>query len=242
MSTRVQWVVVVLSLAGCGSPAVDAPAPAKSASAPEPVAPEQVESAPEPEPVVPEPVEAPPRPQALSELVGHPGLAIGPAAEASEQQRVAAALSILTDGSTAAQLPKFATDPDKKFDARLVETMNPAPVRVTHERVPKVVVKTPTVGPGLAKEVVRRVVRFHIAELRSCYSGELSQDPDLAGKVVLTWKIDPNGTVRQAAIESSTIGGKVAPCVRNAVSSWVFPQPDGGATTEVNFPFTFAPG
>ncbi len=236
MSRRI-LMILVGGLACCGSPTPSEPSPEPERSEPKPAPSEPSEPSPEPEPVDPAP-----RAADLGELAGHPGLAIGPAVQASEQQRVTAALALLTDGSTASQLPQLATDLDKKFDAGLVESMNPKPVRGTRELQQKVEMNKPTVGPGLAKDIVRRIARAHINELRWCYLSDFAQDPNLSGKIVLTWTIGADGRVSQAKIASDTVGDSVAECSTKAVSRWVFPKPRAGGTVDVTYPFAFAPG
>ena len=90
---------------------------------------------------------------------------------------------------------------------------------------------------GLAREVIRRVVSRHIAEVRFCYEQGLQQRPSLEGRVSVQWIIGADGSVASAALASSDLGdAAVAECVVGAVRRWTFPRSDG--PTGVTYPFT----
>ena len=48
---------------------------------------------------------------------------------------------------------------------------------------------------SLSREVIRRVIRRHINEVRFCYEQELAQRPDLAGRVTVSFIISATGSV-----------------------------------------------
>jgi TonB family protein len=96
---------------------------------------------------------------------------------------------------------------------------------------------------GLPPEVIRRVVRAHINEVRYCYNQGLARDPTMSGRVTIRFTIDRTGRVPAAAVQDSTIGDhNVANCVTKAVRRWSFPTPDGSSHVMVTYPFVFAPG
>lgn len=109
--------------------------------------------------------------------------------------------------------------------------------------VPRVRQSNATVRGGLDKDIVRRIVRSHINEVRSCYSKALATDPTLEGRVAVKFRVGPSGRVEDAKVESTTLPeGTVAPCVAAAVQTWKFPKPIGGGFVNVTYPFVFAPG
>jgi len=90
---------------------------------------------------------------------------------------------------------------------------------------------------GLDKEIIRRVVRRHINEWRYCYERELQSQPSLAGRIILSFTIGPNGQVLTARMTSSTVGNAaVEQCVAQAVRRWRFPAPRGGGIVVVSYP------
>lgn len=98
-------------------------------------------------------------------------------------------------------------------------------------------------GEGvLDKDLIRRVVRAHIDEVRYCYNAGLEKDPDLAGKIVVGFEIGADGAVQSSEITESTLpDAEVGTCVAAAVKKWVFPKPQGGSVA-VAYPFVLEPG
>jgi TonB family protein len=91
------------------------------------------------------------------------------------------------------------------------------------------------------KEIVRRVIRHHLNEVKFCYDKELMRRQDIAGRVVARFLIDTNGRVAASAIESSTLAAPaVDRCIAEAVRRWEFPKPPGGVVS-VSYPFQFKP-
>lgn len=94
----------------------------------------------------------------------------------------------------------------------------------------------------LPAEVVRRVVRRHINEVRFCYEQELRTRADLQGRVDVDFTISATGSISRAAVATSTLANTpVQDCMVSAVRRWTFPTPDGGGTVSVVFPFTLQP-
>jgi hypothetical protein len=93
-----------------------------------------------------------------------------------------------------------------------------------------------------AKEAINRVVRAHQGGIRFCFERELQRDPKLSGKVVVVWKINLEGRVHFARIESTTLQNqRVESCMLTNIRRWIFPRPQGGICV-VNYPFVFKGG
>ncbi len=91
---------------------------------------------------------------------------------------------------------------------------------------------------SLSKEVIRRVVRRHINEVKFCYEQQLNARPDLRGRVTTKFVISPTGSVQSAIVGSSSLRNEaVESCIVRAVRRWTFPAPDGGGVVVVNYPF-----
>ncbi len=105
-------------------------------------------------------------------------------------------------------------------------------------RVPRIRTGTADVRGSLSREVIRRVIRRHINEVRFCYEQQLNARPDLEGRVMVSFIISPTGAVQTASVGNSTIhNAAVEGCVIQAVRRWTFPAPDGGGVVGVNYPF-----
>jgi len=109
-------------------------------------------------------------------------------------------------------------------------------------RPPDVIPGRPAVRGQLDKEIIRRVIRRHINEVKFCYDQELEKQPELKGRIAVQFTIAPTGQVVTSVMQSSTIGSRrVESCVVKAVRRWEFPKPRGGGIVIVTYPFVFNP-
>jgi len=109
-------------------------------------------------------------------------------------------------------------------------------------RVPRIRQGTADVRGSLSKEVIRRVIRRHLNEVRFCYEQQLNQRPDLEGRVVVNFIISPSGAVQASSVRNSSLGNASAESgIASAVRRWNFPAPDGGGIVVVNYPFVLQP-
>jgi len=101
----------------------------------------------------------------------------------------------------------------------------------------------PEVVGSIDPELIRKVVHEHRAQIRTCYETQLTAKPNLAGKLVSAWTIDPQGSVTEAHTQESTLHDKtVENCVASKIKTWRFPIPKGGGEVFVTYPFIFTPG
>ncbi len=111
------------------------------------------------------------------------------------------------------------------------------------KRVPRVRQAKAQVKGSLDKDIIRRIVRAHINEVRYCYNQGLARDPNLKGRVAVQFTIGPTGKVPVAVVAQSSLKDKnVANCVAKAVKRWKFPKPPGGGNAVVTYPFVLEPG
>ncbi|MFV8756663.1 AgmX/PglI C-terminal domain-containing protein [Nannocystaceae bacterium ST9] len=97
-------------------------------------------------------------------------------------------------------------------------------------------------GSGIDRDMVRRIVRAHINEVRSCYNAGLTKNPNLEGRVLIKFTIIPNGKVSSAMVEENTTKeSSVGDCIAKAVKRWSFPKASKG-TAIVTYPFRLSNG
>ena len=104
-------------------------------------------------------------------------------------------------------------------------------------------------GKGnIDRDAILRVVRRNRHELRFCYERELIKRPDLQGKVLVHWQINPYGKVMNEKIVSSSFPkGALEKCILLRLRSWRFPvgavvaEADGGLPSYRNALFFFKP-
>jgi hypothetical protein len=97
-----------------------------------------------------------------------------------------------------------------------------------------------TVKGSLDKEIIRRVVRLHMNEVKYCYDHELLRKPSLGGRISLQFIISGTGQVISSFVQSTTMNDlRVEGCVAGAVRRWAFPKPTGAGIAIVSYPFNF---
>ena len=111
------------------------------------------------------------------------------------------------------------------------------------KRVPQVRQAKAAVQGSLDKDIIRRIVRAHINEVRSCYNQALTKDPNVGGKVTIQFEIGPEGKVSSASVQTNGTGDTtLGTCVAKMVKRWTFPKPPGGGSVSVAYPFNLSPG
>ncbi|RLB57738.1 MAG: FHA domain-containing protein, partial [Deltaproteobacteria bacterium] len=98
-----------------------------------------------------------------------------------------------------------------------------------------------SVSGRLPPEVIQRIVRNNFGRFRVCYQTGLKTNPNLQGRVVVSFIIGRDGTVSGVGGSGDLPDGRVVGCVAGAFSGLTFPQPEGGIVT-VRYPIVFTPG
>lgn len=102
---------------------------------------------------------------------------------------------------------------------------------------------SPTVRvlPTLSAQDVRTTVMRHENEVRACYNRALVRDRTASGRVVMSFRIAPDGTVPAAVVSSTQIrDARLDRCMTRAVKRWTFPVPPQSRPTTVNYPYVFS--
>ncbi|MEM7154143.1 MAG: AgmX/PglI C-terminal domain-containing protein [Myxococcota bacterium] len=112
--------------------------------------------------------------------------------------------------------------------------------------VPRVKQAKAQVEGELFPDIVRRIVRAHINEIRYCYNQGLQQHPTLEGRVVVQFVIGPDGYV-ESATSFETVPADdsamtaVGQCSAERVAQWRFPKPADKGKVVVTYPFELSP-
>lgn len=97
----------------------------------------------------------------------------------------------------------------------------------------------PLVHGALDKDVIQRIMRRHVSQVRYCYERALQQDPSLTGKLKVKFVIGPDGKVTSAAA-LQPFQAEVDRCVLSVIRRLRFPSPQGGGVVIVNYPYLFS--
>lgn len=112
-----------------------------------------------------------------------------------------------------------------------------AAANVKATRIPKVPTDTP---PGdISRVEIRRSIQLARQDYARCYKDELKKDPQLAGKVTVSFTIGPNGKVTRATGTGMTPA--MNECVAKVFTRMQFPKPTDGGVVNVNYPVIFRP-
>ena len=108
---------------------------------------------------------------------------------------------------------------------------------------PDVMTWSLSVQGSLDKEIIRRIVRRHIDEVKYCYELEVVRRRRLKGQATFEFTISPNGEVATARVRSSTLRSpRAESCIVAAIRRWSFPAPYARDVVTVSYPFHFIPG
>ena len=107
---------------------------------------------------------------------------------------------------------------------------------------PDVIGGIANVRGSLDREIIRRIIRRHVNDVKYCYEQELTKKPDLGGRIMVQFTIAASGQVIASVLQNSTMGNaRVENCTVQAVKRWEFPKPLGGGLVIVSYPFVLTP-
>lgn len=109
----------------------------------------------------------------------------------------------------------------------------------TSTRGPVVIVRQPLIskGPLKAKAVVDEL-ETQTDDLVECYRKGLTADPELAGSVLVTFEVNPDGSVESTRMAGSRLRDSATErCVVNEAAKLTFPANAEGETTALTVPF-----
>jgi TonB family protein len=93
--------------------------------------------------------------------------------------------------------------------------------------------------PEWIRDMIRRKVLGYLPELEDIYSAAYRRNPDLRGRLVVRFQIDPSGKVTRAdSVESSIRDSAFITRILEKVRRWTF-EPTEGRTVQVLYPFVF---
>jgi hypothetical protein len=99
---------------------------------------------------------------------------------------------------------------------------------------------TAVVMGSVDKELIRKVIQDHAAQIRYCYEQQLAVNPRLQGKVSVKWVINGDGSASSAQIDRSGTSledERVHECMMARITSWQFPKPKGGGIAVITYPW-----
>jgi len=93
--------------------------------------------------------------------------------------------------------------------------------------------------PAWIREMIRKRVRDHLPELEGIYTEALRRNPDLRGKLVVRFRIDPSGKILRAEPAGDDLRDPAfVNSIIEKIRAWSF-EPTGGRAVEILYPFLF---
>lgn len=92
------------------------------------------------------------------------------------------------------------------------------------------------VSGDIDRELVRRVIRTHMGQIKGCYEKSLQANPSLQGKVTVTFTIEKDGTVKTAKAEG--VEDNLDRCIEGRFKTLAFGKATSTAT--IVYPFSFS--
>jgi hypothetical protein len=160
-------------------------------------------------------------------------------------RRLAILVVLASSGCRTAPPEDIVTEAPPAEPDPVVEVVEPAPPEpeptpepaTEAEPFPEVAVEG-----SLDRDIIRRVVRSHVHEIRECYNAGLTADPELRGRVTIDFIIGGDGKVTSSVVYESTLKDTAVPkCIVEAATTWLFPKPAGGGNVTVRYPFNLVP-
>lgn len=95
---------------------------------------------------------------------------------------------------------------------------------------------------GLSRYAINATIAKYLGQVRRCYEQELNKRSALEGLVTVSFQINRLGKLNYARVKDSSLKNKkVESCITKKMMSWKFPQPKGGVSVTINYPFMLRP-
>jgi hypothetical protein len=118
--------------------------------------------------------------------------------------------------------------PNKIASAALIALLTPSSVHAQG-----------TSRDPLPIEDIRRVVRTHQSAIRRCYERARREEPRTPRHIDMSFSVLPNGRVTRVTFPPHVSNFPLGLCIGRLMQTWQFPQPYGGYTASVEYPFDF---
>jgi hypothetical protein len=98
--------------------------------------------------------------------------------------------------------------------------------------------------PGRTAKDIQTIVVVRRDEARACYDKGLAAHPGIEGDLDVRWKIDPQGNVADASVDttkSTILEPSVGACIIDVIKKIKFAASPTGRETNAHYPFNFHP-
>lgn len=98
------------------------------------------------------------------------------------------------------------------------------------------------VDSGLDRSQIQATILRYLSQVRACYEEGLKRNQALIGQVTMAFEVGAQGQVNYSNVQRSSLNdGPVENCIKTKMMNWKFPQPRGGVSVKVSYPFMLRP-
>ena len=102
---------------------------------------------------------------------------------------------------------------------------------------PVAIASTAKVSGRLDRNTVQSIIRRNLSGIKWCYQDALQRNPNLRGKVTLSFVILHNGHVQNPTASNPSVNDpQLLQCITRKMSRWRFPSPKDGGIVKVTYP------
>ena len=144
----------------------------------------------------------------------------------------------------AASMPVPATAAATEAEAEAAEDKDFARAQQKEARVSsRVSFKITKVNGAIEKQSIMNSLNVHKSQIKYCYENALKTNPGLAGRVVLRFIIQKDGSIQTVTVARSALGDSaVENCIKIAAKRWKFDKPSDGGFVIVTVAVNLSPG
>ena len=98
--------------------------------------------------------------------------------------------------------------------------------------------------PGRSVKDIQTIIASRRDDARACYDKGLASHPGIEGDLTIKWKIDPEGNVTDAEVDSTKsqiLEPTVGQCIIDIIKKIKFAPSPKGFESRANYPFNFHP-
>ncbi len=136
------------------------------------------------------------------------------------------------------------TDPTAAVASSDISGPSPTPAASSPSPTPAAASAAPVAAPDRSTNDIRAVVASNRDSFRACYDKSLKGHPGIKGTFILSFVLNPDGTVKTAQADQSKSeihAADVETCAVAVLKTLKFPPSRKGMESTVNYPFDFNP-
>jgi hypothetical protein len=98
------------------------------------------------------------------------------------------------------------------------------------------------IDEGLDRSQIQATILRYLSQVRACYEEGLRRNQAMMGQVTMAIEVGGQGQVNHTNVQRSSLNDRpVEDCIKTKITYWKFPQPRGGVTVKVSYPFMLRP-